>query len=503
MKANTETLKTEVQMNPDVIDIFYPDNKLIPNDYYVDDLPESANYRIGMLLDPCRYNSYNCCMNVFGTAEYPALLKSNLEQDRAFKYTVIADDDEVAKNYYLVNEDSGSISSSESRTPDDFQFHDEDCESSSNPYLYCQGRNYAFKRSPIRPPCVDYNSSINTLAGCYAPNGTALENCVTVAYTSNTFIPQCGRNDDGHCGTYMEIHMQHGTPYSAEELSIAETQITTRNVSGYYTTVLPLTWRNDPTRVLCSYSESVLRIGSVVYIRNTAPVCCCPPPFQSDTRIGSFQCPIGPTANGAFGYKPRTLADTINLDSLMLDYPFCPIDVNYNEDRMMCSVYDVNDRRHYSRNCTKVEKLDPNRERSWASIDLDSQYDDMCPYYESCGLTRDMGKCRFDDVRFTFIGRVGVITALDNINVIPQAWVSFNYGRTSYQFAQSDIELETRSKSMYEIWWVVRSKSWYTVQKRKAFNITSPSCTFDTTNNRYFPYAILKNGKPLDNSQYP
>lgn len=49
----------------------------------------------------------------------------------------------------------------------------------------------------------------------------------------------------------------------------------------------------------------------------------------------------------------------------------------------------------------------------------------------------------------------------------------------------------------------MRSKSWSTVQKRKGFNVTYPACTFDTTNNRYFPYAILKNGEPLDNSLIP
>ena len=84
-----------------------------------------------------------------------------------------------------------------------------------------------------------------------------------------------------------------------------------------------------------------------------------------------------------------------------------------------------------------------------------------------------------------------------------------------------------------EIWWVVRSPTHYTVQKRKGFNVTSPKCTFDTTNNRYasyqhsiivqqqqqtsdhhffyfqyrfFPYAIADSEKPgtyLDNSVTP
>jgi hypothetical protein len=142
---------------------------------------------------------------------------------------------------------------------------------------------------------------------------------------------------------------------------------------------------------------------------------------------------------------------------------------------MMCSALSVDDRRHYTRNCSKIFKSDPNRDRSWLSIDLQGQYDNECEYYDrymllgiimfcllwrlftsysgchsfSCGLTLDLGKCRGNDLRFTFIGRVGLITALDNADVIPKAWVSFNEGRTSYKFSQEDIKLETTPKSMY------------------------------------------------------
>lgn len=148
--------------------------------------------------------------------------------------------------------------------------------------------------------------------------------------------------------------------------------------------------------------------------------------------------------------------------------------------------------------------------------------------YISCGLTEDLGKCRRSDLRFTFRGRVGLVTALNDAAEIPTVWVSFNEGRTSYEFNQEHVKLETTPKSMYEIWWVVRSPSEFTVQKRKGFNVTEPSCTFDTTHNRYirdygscnyllvaiicaqcarcryYPYAILQsNGKPLDNSQIP
>jgi hypothetical protein len=105
----------------------------------------------------------------------------------------------------------------------------------------------------------------------------------------------------------------------------------------------------NASKVLCAYSESVFRIGSIVYVKPTAPVCCCPQPFQSTTRIGSFQCPIGANGVGAFAAPFSSLADILSVDSLLLNYPFCPIDLSYKQDLMMCSAYDVHDRRSYTR----------------------------------------------------------------------------------------------------------------------------------------------------------
>lgn len=502
LKEGTESLQEQIEDHPDVEFFFDPSSALIDNNFYVYDFPESANYRIGIIVDPCRSNSYDCCMNVFGSPEYPALLTSNLEAERVFRYEVIADEDEVAINYVLIDEDGGTIPESAQRTPDDYATHNLSCIAAGNPFSYCQGRNYAFERSPIQPACMDNNSTLDILQGCYATNGTKLSNCVQVAFTSNTFIPKCNEDEGDHCGTFLEIHIGEGTPYQTQDEIIAETRIDVRNVSGYYTTTLPTTWMKNDTKVLCTYTESVLRIGSIVYIQNTAPVCCCPTPYQSTTRVGSFQCPTGPTDNGAFAYVSQTLADTLSVDNLMLDYPYCPIDLTANEDRFMCSVFDVGDRRHYSRNCTGVYQYDPGEPVSWTSRDLRGWYDGPCQYYNSCALATG-GSCQLNDLRFTFIGRVGRVTALDNDAIIPQVWVSFNAGRTSYQFSQEDVKLETNTKSMYEIWWVVRSRSEFTVQKRKGFNITNPPCTFDTTNNRYFPYAILRDGVPLDNSLTP
>lgn len=67
-------------------------------------------------------------------------------------------------------------------------------------------------------------------------------------------------------------------------------------------------------------------------IVGTAPVCCCPPPFNSETSVGSFQCPIGPVSDGAFAYQSQSIGDTLLVNSLMQEYPFCPIDLSATND---------------------------------------------------------------------------------------------------------------------------------------------------------------------------
>jgi hypothetical protein len=328
-----QELRDEIETHPDVNFYYNPSSVLLDNNKYVFSYPLSAKYRIGIIVDPCRFNNYNCCMNVFGAPEYPSLLQSGLEAERAYQFNVIANENEVASNYFLIDEDGASIATTAVREADDSAVFNLSCVSKGNPTSFCSGRNYAYTRSTLRPPCMDNNSTFDVLQGCYAPNGTKYNHCMQLAFTSNAFIPQCNDEAGEHCGTFLEIHMAHGTPYQSEETVISQTRISERNVSGYYSTVIPMTWMGNSSKVLCSYSESVFRIGSLVYIKPSAPVCCCPPPFSADTRVGSFQCPTGPTANGAFAYRSQTIADTLNVDTLLLDYPFCPIDLSYNVDR--------------------------------------------------------------------------------------------------------------------------------------------------------------------------
>eukprot|EP01035_Chromulina_nebulosa_P019926 gene19926-25887_t len=410
-------------------------------------------------------------MNVYGSPEYPSLLNTGLQSARVVKYEVLGNDSEVSKNYKLVTEDGTALTYSITRSADDYEIWDETCVGLNDPYSNCTALNYATQRSAQRPPCTDNNSSLNALSSCYYPNGTKRSYCVQVAYMQNNFIAVCSDSVE-NCGTFLEIHMPSGSPYQSVDEKISEVKLETRNVSGAYTTVIPLTWMKNSSRVLCAYTESYLRIGSTVYIQSSAPTCCCPKVYTSTTRTGSLQCPKGPTGNGAYAYKFTSITDMITVDEVMLEFPFCPTDLSAKNDSVI-----------QSSNTSSITTY------SSSNLTGDS-YLGICPYYDCCSTTQFDGTCNTNDLTFTFVGQVGIVTSLDDTSDIPTVMVSFNNGRTSYKFAQSHVILETY-KSMYEIWWVLRTKSNYIIQKRKGFNITSPTCTFDATNNRYFPFAEL------------
>jgi len=490
------------ESNEDLNLHFNPYSFQLENNGFIFSYPTTEEYRIGIIVDPCRghVRPYDCCVNVFGAPEYPALKVAGHTQERVVRYPVLGNETEVRINYNLVYEDGSELPVYAQRTPDDEEVHAYECESQGVPYAYCAGKNYAFRRSSMMPACMDNNQSMNTLNSCYTIDGEEVPNCTAVGYSQNAFIGQC-TGDDPHCGTFLEVHQIEGTPYSLETDVISDVRIDNRNVSGYYTTTLPMTWKGNPNKVLCAYTESFIRVGSIVYIKKTVPVCCCAKPFKPATRVGSVQCPIGPAGGGAFGYRVKSLSQTLSVDAIFAGYPYCPIDLRSDEDKMMCSVYERRDLRHYVRGCLPVLQSDPNVFRSWTSDDLDGkEYDGLCPYFDSCALTLDDGKCKGEDLVYTFMGRVGKVTFVDDVSLIPKVRVTFNDGRTSYLFNKDQVQKEY-SLSMYEIWWVLRTKSEFVVQKRKGFNITSPKCTFDTVNNRYLPYTLVR--KAADGSQVP
>ena len=305
-------------------------------------------------------------MNVFGSAEYPRTRLSKNELERQVVVDLFTSDTEVVINYDLVYEDGSDVLASDKMSADDNSIIAPECTDFRIPYNYCAGKNYGFIRSPYRPPCADNNYSLNSLAGCIDPvTGAKKQKCVAIAYTQNTFIPRCKINDP-ECGTFLEIHQRHGTPYSSEEDVISEVRLDQYNVSGAYTTTIDLTWMRNSSRILCAYSEQFLRVGAVVYIKPESPQCCCP--FQYDftgnrdylgfvkpTYFGSFFCPWGPSGgSGPTATYDASVYDALDVDHNVIAYPFCHTSQELRTDILMCSVQDPPSGRFYTRPCITV-----------------------------------------------------------------------------------------------------------------------------------------------------
>lgn len=164
---------------------------------------------------------------------------------------------------------------------------------------------------------------------------------------------------------------------------------------------------------------------------------------------------------------------------------------------MMCSVKDPASGRAYTRKCDTVKNV---TEVLYGSEDMNYEgnakngFIGQCPYFDNCVLNRNPidfnnrgtasnRECGKNNV-FHFIGLLGRVVAIDTKPFIPVLTVTFNDGRTTYDFEQDVLKLEY-GRSMYEMWWVKRTRSEFIVEKRKGFNVTSPICSFDLTNDRY------------------
>lgn len=67
-----------------------------------------------------------------------------------------------------------------------------------------------------------------------------------------------------------------------------------------------------------------------------------------------------------------------------------------------------------------------------------------------------------------------------------QLILSFN----SY-FHVSEVSTSLSRRRHVQVWWVQRTLYNFRVQARKPITVASPTCTFDSTNDRYYPYAML------------
>ena len=366
---------------------------------------------------------------------------------------------------------------------------------------------------------------------CFTPDGKKEPNCMQFGYGQNAFIHTCegsenNNEDDINCGTFIEVHIPNGAYYDDEEDSLSDTKIATRATNGVVTSTISLRYKNDAKKILCNIIETKIRVGSMVVITDRVPTCCCAIRYIPHQKIGSLFCPKKKrNKGGPFAAEITSLEERLEDDAFQLQYPYCPYDNNQEQqpDSLMCSkqalggyteyTVGLNDNsnptsgRFYTYPCRPLLYNEATKLHS--GKDLSGQYEQKCPLpdklFSSCALmpTINNDKCIGDDVRFTFAGEIGKVVSLPDDYVDSgietktteesnqnKFGITFNDGRTVYYFFKHEIELLNFDYN-HQLWYVQRNRFENIVKKKKPFRISWPPCTFDSVNDRYFPYAIL------------
>ena len=504
------------ELNPELDD---------PVSTYREAPPSPSDYKITLLINPCGANGthgglggiplgWDCCRGSYGAGEY-ALIDAGAQifspQGVPFikglqisPWSQLALPDEVAHNVKLVDEDFNPIPWKDSRRAADETTIDPRCNRLRSPYPDCLDYRSRAVKSNLRPACSDNNQTVDATLDCYTLDGKRNANCMQVGFAQTALIHQCGGIFANHpdCGTFLEIH--RASPYDDENTILAETRITGRGDGTTNTTVLPLTYKADPTRILCNYQESRIRIGSMVRINSNAAVCCCPQTYRDSTKRGSFFCPRRPGGrDGPLATTPKTLQEQLVVDEREAAYPLCH---NHDEDEdvLMCSKpLSAPFATHgaYTFPCGEVALGDDGR---YGSADLEGRYDGICPNGKSfspCAKAFEGTiECLEGDRRMSFqdeIGKVVNIIYDDDDSEKDIYQVSFNDGRTKYSFALHELDMINLDNT-YELWYVQRNRFEKVIKKKKVFRVIWPPCSFDSVNNQFFPYAQLdENGKPM------
>jgi hypothetical protein len=512
--ALAELLKT----HPDVVasnantDV----NGILENQYRFN-FPPTNDYVISILINPCGANGtygreddvalgYDCCMERFGQGEYGYRLGSKDRFSNGFSNGIPMDPDEPLHNIDLVDELGNSLDYSHSRRAGDVIYIDESCKGLRQPHTACIADRFAAARSKMNPPCWDNNSTVDSTLDCHVPTGKRQRHCMQVSYSLNAFIPICGGDfeESDTCGSFLEVHGP-STPYDNEAAMLSQAKIMTPESNGMYTTTLSLAYKDDPSRILCSYEYNDIQEGSMVRVKS--PISCCCPPWLSplrDSNKGAFFCPKRKYGKdgGPFASDYKTLEEQYADHEFQQSFPHCPaLD---GDDILMCTQERVfaedlpknHSGRYFVRPCEPLVEADDGG--GFSSADVSGLYPGVCPIdtrFTGCGMTLSSGLCHGKDHHYV-IDEIGKVTSIPN-KTNSNYGVTFNDGRSVYWFKKDELAF-LKPESNYEVWFVVRNRFEKIVKKRKPFRVIWPRCTYDSVNDRYFPYAKLDGeGNPI------
>ena len=479
------------------------------NNNYRLSFPYKEDYTIDLLINPCGSNSsvimgkrnakvlgYDCCVDRFGKGEYGFLnyrmddkktkSKKDIKEER-----MVTHFDESSHNVYLVDEDGNEIPLQNSRQANDLTIINEECEDLRYPYPSCTKKRLEAIKSPYEPPCFDHNQTVDATADCFTLNGTMHKNCMQVGYGQNAYFHSCGgkSSNDPNCGTFIEIHRENGSPYDEESVPLSETKIDVLFTNGVSTTTISLHYKNDKRRTLCSYRETKLRKGSVVTVLDENTECCCPQSYNKMTEIGSYFCPKHIKQEpGPHAHNIEAKYMKIEDDEYQQIPPICPF-LNDKEDALICSIpagYEITDgiTSFYSpNNETKTEEnnnfkytykcnaLSQFKNGKFSSQDLFGEYDQICPFgkaLKACSFKN--GECHEGDITYSFVGKVGRV---QYVSAEGKVGVTFNDGRTVYEFSQYQLSLK-QPEGNFELWFVQRNRFERIIQKKKTFRVRWP-----------------------------
>jgi len=519
------TLWKALKSHPDVVDDYFPNKEVVEKyEQHRESFPPTEDFVIGILINPCGANGtygkdddnalgYDCCVSRFGQGEYAFRPGTRNKYSNGYSNGIPTSTDEPLHNLDLVDEFGNSLDHRYSRRADDVVLIDESCVGLSEPHSACIDDRFAAGAARTTPACWDNNRTVDTTLDCYTAAGKRKKHCMQVSYSQNAYVSVCGQDfeNNDHCGTYLEIHKENGTPYDDEATILSDVKVTTPVTNGMQTTTLPLTYKGDPSRILCSYQENNIEKGSMVRVNGNAPSCCCPPwlsPIRS-SKIGAFFCPKRQWSKdgGPFAPALKSLEEQFADNEFQQSFPWCPSLDESERDAVMCTQERVfadkaipksHLRRYFVRPCMPLIEVESSGR--YSSADLSGIYSNLCPYgitFEGCGLAPSLSKdCHEKDHHFTFKDEIGKVVHVPD-KPDEKYGVSFNDGRTVYWFPRDSLQL-LKPESTNQVWFVVRHRHEKIVQKKKPFRVSWPRCTFDSVNNRYFPFAQLDHdGQPI------
>ncbi|CAN0104914.1 unnamed protein product, partial [Discosporangium mesarthrocarpum] len=338
MAIEEAVLSSSLKGGEYVEDHFFPERNYENIDIYEYDYPDSSDYTIGIIVDPCKGIEYDCCNRFYGSPEYTLKVTPDDTPYRVVEKSEFADPKEILANVLIVDKFGVAVDAANSRIADDEIVIDDNCTASGVPASYCVGFRQKMQRSSQVARCMDNNQTVDGLAGCQDVDGTTSDLCLAVGYSQTALNVVCGGDyaEDNHCGTFLEVHMGVSNYYVDVEEVLAETRVSNINVTGYITTTVPLTWQGNSSKTLCAYEHTSLLVGTTVLVTEDAPVCCCPRQYSQKDTLGAYICPVYDSNEGPFATLPVTVAEKLDYESSLDSYPYCPY-LGENEDLMVTS----------------------------------------------------------------------------------------------------------------------------------------------------------------------